>query len=211
MEQKTLVGEKREELKKGASRRLRKLGKIPAIIYGHTGSHPIIVDEHEFSTKFHRVSENTIINITIDKDEYDVLVKDFQENILTGKITHIDFYEIERGKVLRTRVPVRLEGVSPGVREGGVLEHQLHELEIECLPKDLPESVIIDISILNIGDSIHVSDVTPPEGVKYLNAEEYVIVSVSHRKAEEVEETEEEGLIEGEEAEEAETEEPGAE
>jgi len=212
MEQKTLTGENRKEFKKRTASRLRRSGKIPAVIYGHSGDHPIAVDEHEFSTKFHRVSENTIINLTVEKDQYDVLVKDYQEDILTGKITHIDFYEIERGKALRTHVPVRLEGVSPGVREGGILDHHLHELEIECLPKDLPDTVVIDISNLEIGDSVHVGDLDPPKGVQYLNADEYVIVSVSHRKAEvleeeEVEEEEEEALAEGEAVEEASAEE----
>jgi large subunit ribosomal protein L25 len=197
MEQKTLSGTVRKELRKKPARRLRKEGKIPAIIYGHTGSHAITVDEHEFNTKFHTVSENTIITLSTEDGSYDVLVKDFQENTLTGRILHIDFYEIERGKTLKTHVPVHLEGVAPGIREGGILEHRLHELEVECLPKDLPEDIVIDISGLSIGNTIHVSEIETPEGVKILDMDDNVIVTISHKKAEEVveEEEEEEGLL----------------
>ena len=207
MEQKTLNGAVRKEMRKKPSRRLRKEGKIPAIIYGHTGSHPITVDEHEFNTKFHTVSENTIITLSTEEGSYDVLVKDFQENTLTGRILHIDFYEIERGKALKTRVPIHLDGIAPGVREGGILEHRLHELEIECLPKDLPEDIIIDISALDLGHTIHVSDIEVLDGVRVINLPDSVIATVSHRKAEEEVEEEEEGeeglLGEGEEGEEA--------
>ncbi len=192
MEQKTLNGSVRSDFKKRASRRLRKEGKIPAIVYGHTGSHPVAVDAHEFSSKFHTVSENTIISLKTGKKTYDVLVKDFQENILTGMITHIDFYEIERGKVLKAHIPIRLEGVSPGVREGGILDHPLHDVEVECLPKDLPGSIVVDISPLNVGDSVHVSDLEPPKGVKFLISPENVVVSVTHKKAEILPEEEEE-------------------
>lgn len=214
MEQKTLSATVRKEMRKKPSRRLRKEGKIPAIIYGHTGSYPVTVDEHEFNTKFHTVSENTIIKLSTEDGSYDVLVKDFQENTLTGKILHIDFFEIEQGKLLKTHVPLHLDGVAPGVREGGILEQRLHELEVECLPKDLPEDVVIDINSLELGDSIHVSDMEEMEGVKILDLPENVIVTVSHRKIEEVVEEEEgeEGLLgEGEEGEETSEETAGTE
>ena len=204
MEQKTLNGSVRSDFKKRASRRLRKEGKIPAIVYGHTGTHPVVVDAHEFSSQFHTVSENTIISLKTEKKTYDVLVKDFQENILTGMITHIDFYEIERGKALKTHIPIHLEGVSPGVREGGILEHPLHDVEVECLPKDLPGRIMVDINSLDVGDSIHIFDIEPPEGVKFLTSSENVVVAVTHRKAEILPEEEEEGLEEEMEEEEGE-------
>lgn len=207
MEQKTLAIEERSDLKKGPSRRLRNSGKIPAIIYGHSGNTPITVDAHEFSRKFRQISENTIINVTIGKKTYDVLVKDFQENIITGKIIHIDFYEIERGKILRTNIPVKLNGAPVGVREGGILEHLMHSIEVECLPKDIPETVEIDVSDLDIGSSIHLSDVPQPENVKFLGFPEQVVALVASPKAlviEEEEEGEEEEGLEGEEGEEGE-------
>lgn len=210
MEQKTLNAASRAELKKGASRRLRRSGKIPAILYGHSGTAPITIDAHEFSTQFRNISENTIINLQVGKKAYDVLVKDYQEDILKGVITHIDFYEIERGKVLRTNIPVHTSGTPLGVREGGILEVLMHSIEVECLPKDIPESIDVDVSELEVGDSIHITDIALPEGVKYLISEESVIVSVIAPRAIEeieVEEELEEGeelLGEGEEAEEGE-------
>lgn len=178
MEQKTLNAAARVGLKKGASGRLRRSGKIPAILYGHSGTSPIAIDAREFSHKFKHVSENTIINLQVGDKAYDVLVKDYQEDILKGNITHIDFYEIERGKVLRTNIPIHIVGAPVGVREGGVLETMLYSIEVECLPKDIPENIEIDVGALDIGGSIHVGDIKPPENVKFLVPEDYVIVAV---------------------------------
>ncbi len=208
MEQKTLNATTRSELKKGASGRLRRSGKIPAILYGYSGSLPITIDAHEFSQTFKKISENTIINLQVGKNAYDVLMKDFQEDILKGSITHIDFYEIERGKLLRTNIPVRTSGASTGVREGGVLELLLHSIEVECLPKDIPESIVVDISKLIVGDSIHVSDIVVPEGVKFLTSLESVVLAIfAPRSMEEAvaeEELEIGAAAEGERAEKAE-------
>lgn len=118
MEQKTLSAVERKERAKGANRRLRIAGKIPAVVYGHAGTAAVAVDEHEFSQKFKRISENTIISLSVDGKSHEVLLKDFQEDTLTGKIIHIDFYEVEKDRMLRTNVPVRLLGTAAGVREG---------------------------------------------------------------------------------------------
>lgn len=204
MEQRTLSAEARSNLKKGASRRLRKSGRIPAVIYGHSGTSTISIDAREFGRKFKRISENTIINLQVDKSAYDVLVKDYQEDILKGDITHIDFYEIERGKALRTNVPLHGIGTPVGVREGGLLEELLHVLEVECLPKDIPESIEVNIEEMVVGSSIHLSDIPVPENVKFLAPENTVLFTVTAPKAiiEEEEEELEEGLLEGEEGEE---------
>ena len=198
MEQTTLNAYVRNELKKGASRRLRKAGKIPAVVYGHAGTSTVSVDEHEFHHKFRRVSENTIISLKTEEKSYDVLVKQFQEDLLTGKVLHIDFYEIEQGVALRTNVPVHLHGTAPGVREGGIMEQLLHEIEVECLPKDIPQEINVDISSLVAGSSVHVFDIPSMEGVRFLSTPDSVIVIITHLKEEAVAaETEE---AEGEEA-----------
>jgi large subunit ribosomal protein L25 len=196
MEKKTLAGFERNTYKKGPAGRLRKEGKIPCVIYGHNKPVHISVSAKEFDTKFHIISENTLITIIVEDNEYEVLVKDFQENMMLGQITHIDFFEVERGKVLRTRMPVILTGTSIGVKEGGLLEHRLHEIDIECLPKDIPEKIEIDITELQVGESIHVSDLTLPEAVKVLNLMEQSVVSVTTIKIEEEPEAEEEEEIE---------------
>jgi large subunit ribosomal protein L25 len=106
---------------------------------------------------------------------------------------------------LKTHVPVHTSGTPQGVKEGGILEQRLHSLEIECLPADLPEALDLDVSDLAIGDSIHVSDITPPKGVKFLNMPEQVIIVITTPKMEVIEEEEvEEELLEGEEGEEIE-------
>ena len=200
MEKKTLAGFERNMFKKGPAGRLRKEGKIPCVIYGHNKPVHISIGTKEFDTKFHIISENILITLMVEDKEYEVLVKDFQEDMLLGQITHIDFFEVERGKVLKTRIPVILTGTSIGVKEGGLLEHRLHEIDIECLPKDIPESIEVDITELHIGESIHVSDLSLPESVKILNFMEQSVVSVTTVKAEEEPEVEEEELEEGEEA-----------
>lgn len=198
MEQKTLIGYERKELKKGPSRRLRREGKIPAIVYGHGTPTTISVEQKEFQKRFRTISSNTILTLKVGKKEYEVLVKGFQEDLIKDVITHIDFFELERGKLLRTKVPVHVEGSAKGVREGGVLEQRIHELEIECLPKDIPDNFIVIIDELLIGDTIHVGDIAIPEGVKVLNMAEQAVVSVTNIKEEVVETPAEEELEEGE-------------
>ncbi|WP_455381085.1 50S ribosomal protein L25 [Salinispira pacifica] len=198
MEQKVLQGDLRTAIGKGPVGRLRRSGKIPAVIYGHEKSHSISIDEREFGQKFKTISENTIITVKTPEGDHDVLVKDYQEDLLSGRITHIDFYEIVSDRLLRTHVPVHLTGNAPGVREGGVLESLLHEIEVECFPRDIPQSMVVDISALGIGDAVHVSDLAVAEEVRILNAPDQVIVTVAHQRIEVV------AAPAGEEAEEAE-------
>jgi len=213
MEQKTLDFSARSETKKGAARRLRRAGKIPSVVYGHDAPMAITIDAHEFNTKFRVVSESTIITLKSPDKSIDVLVKDYQEDVIKGKITHVDFYEIEKGKVLRARVPVHLEGTPEGVKEGGLLEVITHEVDVECLPKDLPQGIELDVSDMMIGHSLHAEQIPPMEGVRVLAAPDQVICTVLKQKEKleipEEEELEEEGLLEEEVAEEGEEEEQG--
>jgi large subunit ribosomal protein L25 len=184
MKPQTLEAFKREDLKKGASGRLRRSGKIPAIVYGSKAPLPVAVLHREFEKKFHTVSENTIITLELEDSKHDVLVKDYQEDTIKGVITHIDFYEIEKGKTLRTNIPVEVTGIPAGVREGGLLEERLHEIEVECFPEDIPDSFKLNVEAMNIGDTIHVSDLELPESVKILSSEDQVVVTVTAQKQE---------------------------
>jgi large subunit ribosomal protein L25 len=185
MEAKKLNVEMRQGGGKGVAGRLRTTGKIPAVIYGHTTPTSITVDAKEFRTAFKRITQNTIIALHLPGGVHEVLVKDYQKDNLTGQILHVDFYEFEKGKALRTRVPVRLEGNPVGVKEGGILESLMHALEVECLPKDLPEEIVLDISELGLDKAFHVRDLTLPEGVRAVPAPDQVVCLVAHRKAEE--------------------------
>jgi len=198
MDKKTIAVLDRTAKSKSLNRKLRRTGQIPAIIYGHNKPVSISLDEHEFVSKFKDMPENVIINLDMGSKKFDVLIKDFQEDILKGKITHIDFYEIEKGKLLRTHVPIHLHGTAIGVKEGGMLEHLLHEVEVECLPKDLPDSIQIDVSELQAHHSIHVKDLPPMEGVKMLSSLDQVVCLVEVKAVVE-EEVEEEALVAGEE------------
>jgi large subunit ribosomal protein L25 len=188
MEQKTLTIQERTETGKNAAGRIRRAGNIPCIMYGHSGKTSLTINAHEFDNKFKKMSENTIITLVDGKKQYEVLLKDYQEDIVTGKILHVDFYEIESGKALRTHVPIHAKGTAIGVKEGGLLEQLLHGLEIECEPKDLPQSINIDVTGLNHGDSIHVRDLKLDPAVKVLNNPEQVVFTIGHHKAEVVEE-----------------------
>lgn len=211
MVNRTVEAAKRTDFGKGPARRLRREGKLPAIIYGRSDTMPITLDEHDFYQTFKQISESTIITIKTPDKDLDVLLKAYDEDIATGHLRHVDFYAIESGSLLRTNVQVHLTGNAPGVREGGVLQSQIHEVEVECLPKDIPEYFELDISGLQIGDALHVGDLSDLPGVKVLNPEDQTITLVAmtreevEEEAEEEEEEGEEGLEEG--AEEAESEE----
>lgn len=192
MEQKVLEATARTERGSAAARRFRREGRIPAVVYGHKEPIAISLSARDFSRLFTVVSENTLIDLQVDGESHPVLVKDYQSHPLTRAVSHIDFYEIERGKELRTHVPVHVHGSPIGVRSGGILEHGIHEVEVECLPKDLPEDYRLDISQLNTGESLHVSDLPALEGVRVLSSAEQVIVAVAHPRVEATESEEEE-------------------
>lgn len=188
MEHKTLSVELRQEFGKGPSRRLRSTGKIPAVIYGVKDNKSIIVDAREFGKKFKTISENTIITLDFGKEKTEVLIKDYQPNIIKSTIEHVDFMEIEQGKLLKTHVPLILTGSAPGVKEGGILVQKINEVEVECLPKDIPADIEVNLDSLEIGHSIHISDITGIKGVNMLINPEETIVVVNHPKAAAVEE-----------------------
>ncbi|MCL2175266.1 MAG: 50S ribosomal protein L25 [Treponema sp.] len=167
------------------SRRIRKNGRIPAVIYGRSGKAVSIdLDSVEFSRRTKGISESTIVKVEVDNNSYDAFVKATQRDILDGKILHIDFYEVESGIALRAKVSLIFQGNPIGVREGGMLETPLHEIEIECLPKDLPERIEIDISGLKANQSLHVRDIPLAEGVKLISNPDQVYALVKFAKTE---------------------------
>jgi len=173
---------------KGALNDLRKNGGIPAIVYNRHGKvTPLALNAKEFQKAVEGVSESTIIKLNVGADSYDCLVKDRQLDWLHGKILHVDFFEVESGVAMRAKVPVHLKGIPIGVRNGGILENPVHEIEVECFPKDMPEKFEIDITALEANHSVHVRDIVHAEGVKILSATDQVVVLVKFAKAEEVE------------------------
>lgn len=166
----TLKARGRGETGKGAARRLRREGQVPAVIYGHgEATRSLSVDAHELETLFSRISvENTVIQVLIDGDGDGIpaLVREVQSHPVRPEILHVDFYQIHAGQSVDVEIPLRLTGSAPGVREGGILEQVIHELPISCLPDRIPQFLELDVSSLDIGDSLHVSDILLPEGVE---------------------------------------------
>lgn len=181
----------RERIGKGESKRLRRNGFIPAILYGGSaGSIPIKFERKEIVRKVSfKDLEHTVYTIKLDDGRgYDVLLKEIQVDPLTDEIVHLDFLELEKGKMVTVEVPIVLLGkdVCKGVKMGGILEQQLWSVEVECLPRNIPERIEVDITELEIGDAIHVEDLKLPEGVKVLEDPETTVVVISEPVEEEV-------------------------
>lgn len=155
--------EKRDGRGKGPARRMRMAGRIPGNVYGH-GSDPIAVDAdaREFDSLTARISvENTLIDLVVGGDKpRSVLIREIQRHPFRRQVLHVDFFAIKAGEKIKVSVPLHLTGTASGVRNaGGMLQQNLHELEIECLPSEIPEAFQVDVSELEIGDSIHVEAV----------------------------------------------------
>jgi large subunit ribosomal protein L25 len=196
--------EKRENCGSSASRRDRKAGKVPAVVYGH-GADPkhILVDEKAWMI----VSKQDVQIVELKQsggESLNVLIKDVQHDFLTGAPKHIDFLEVKMDEVITTSVPVHGIGTPVGLSQGGILEQQVHELEISCTPLTMPESIECDISGIEVGGALHVSDLTLPEGVTAVTDGDQTLFQVAMPKAEE-EPAGEEG-VEGEEGVDGETE-----
>jgi large subunit ribosomal protein L25 len=169
----------------GEARRLRKAGRIPAVIYGRKGN-PVSIDldSGEFVNSIKGISESTIVSVDIDGQIHEAFVKAAQRDIKDGNILHVDFYEVEGSTLLRARVALKIHGNPIGVREGGILETPLHDIEVECLPKDLPERLDVDIAELKVNQSIHVRDLGLGSGVKLISNPDQVVALVKFAKAE---------------------------
>ena len=172
------------------ARKDRESGLIPAILYGHKQeSIMFLLSEKEFSTALN--TEAIMVNLKWDCSEEIALIKDVQFDTFGRKILHVDFVRIALTEKVTTHVPVVLYGTSQGVKEGGILDHALKEIEIECLPTEIPKNIRINISELAIGNTIHISDLELPANAKVLGNPDAIVVSV-HFAAEEKETPEEE-------------------
>lgn len=155
--------EQREVFGKGASRQLRREGKVPANVYGH-GVEPVAVqaDRRELEQLVGGISvDNTLVDLAIGGGRVrSVLIREIQRHPYRSDILHVDFFAIRADEKIRVAVPLHVTGTPAGVRNsGGTLQQSRHEIEIECLPKDIPERFEVDVSGLEIGDSVHVEDV----------------------------------------------------
>jgi large subunit ribosomal protein L25 len=189
-----LAAQRRAETGKGAARRARAAGRVPAVLYGH-GMDPVhlSVDAREFGHALRTdAGTNVLIELSVGRTKHLALAKEVQRNPVRGSFIHVDFLAVQRGETVQVRVPVPLVGESPGVREGGIADQDLHEILVEAEVTAVPDSVQADISGLNIGDVLRVSDLKAPEGATILDDPEASVVSIVAPTVEEEEPTEEE-------------------
>ncbi len=175
----TLDIQERDKTGKEIAKKIRKDGYIPAVLYGHKGTKVLSVKAYDFISLFEEIGEHSIIMLNIDgKEKAEVIVRDFQLHPVKKNVLHVDFFEIEKGKLLKTAIPIKVLGEPVGVNKGGILEIFVREFEIECLPKDIPDFIAVDIEKLDIGDSLHISDMVVDEKYTLLASPDQVVVTI---------------------------------
>ncbi len=189
--------EERAERGSAAVRRLRKQGFIPGVIYGG-GNDPFAFSVQERELRRALTTDhglNAILDVTVDGDARPAIVKEYQRDPISGRVTHVDLVQVRLDRVIQTTVGIELIGDSPGVREGGVLQQVAREITVEALPLEVPERIEVDVSGLAVGDSIRLEEVTVPDGVRFVDdPHETVVVTVTvPTRVEEPEEELEEG------------------
>jgi large subunit ribosomal protein L25 len=191
-----LVAEFRETQGKGASRRLRHEGKVPAILYGgHADARTLTLNHQKLlimldNERFY----STILNLKVGDQTQSAILKDVQRHPFKNAIVHVDFQRVEENEKIRISIPLHFTGaaISPGVKsQGGIVSHMRNETEVTCLPKDLPEFIEVDISGLSLNESIHLSQLKVPDGVTLveLAKDDAAVVAIHSPRAEEPEPT----------------------
>lgn len=185
----TLNAQARTGNGKGAARKLRSTGRVPGVLYGHGDQNrPLDVDALELTKLLASISiDNTLIDLTIGGAEStSVLIRDLQRHAYKPEILHVDFLQVHAGETLKLQIPVRLNGTPVGVHtHSGVLDHVIYDVEIECLPRNIPEVVEVDVSNLDVGDSIRVRDLVVSDDVKILTDGDLAVASVVGARREE--------------------------
>ena len=204
METFDLEASERKETGKGHARTLRRQGLVPAVLYGpETESMPLTISPAELDKIYQEGgSEHVILNLIIKNggtQNKTAMVKEMQVSPVTNQCLHVDFYEISLEREITVKVPVETTGKSQGVERGGLLQLIRYELEVSCLPADIPRKIEVDVSDLEIGDSLHIEDVHVGEKITLLYDSNFTVVTVAAPTVEE-EEVPEEEFEEGEEA-----------
>lgn len=161
---------------------LRRQGKLPAVLYGHNvDPTPITLDQREASKILHHLTASSLVTINLDGKEHAALVREKQRNYILGEFIHIDFQVVSLTEKIRATVGIELVGVSPAVKEfNGIVLTGLEALEVESLPQDLPERIVVDISVLKkIGDGVHVRDLKISDNVEVLTDRDEMIVNIT--------------------------------
>jgi large subunit ribosomal protein L25 len=181
----------RSQVQRAEVKKLRTAGRVPATIYGRQAKPQnleVIYDEIT-DLLHHSVSENVLVDLSVENDpraQRLALVQDVQHHPLSGKVLHLDLHEVAVDEKVTVSVPVETAGQAAGVKNGGgTLEHVMFKLKVRCLPKDLPAQIVIDVTSLEIGKSVHLGEVVAPAGVEILGDKARTVVAVSAPRAEE--------------------------
>ncbi len=172
----------RPEAGRNAVKQVRARGAVPAVIYGaHETPANLEVDRKAIETVLaHAANEHVLVDLDIDGANKLSLIQEIQRHPVRGDILHIDFHAVSRTETVTSEVPIEPTGEAVGVKTGGgLLQQQLRTLEIECLPQNLPDLLVVDVSALNVGESIHVKDIKLPEGVSALSDADITVFLVS--------------------------------
>lgn len=186
-----LKAEQRTATGKGGARSLRRQGMLPAVIYAGGKSTPIKLQRKEVVKLIASgVGEHAILNIEFSKDgrkpaEHPALMKEYQTDPVSSDLLHVDFMEISLKEKIKISIPVVITKEPLCIKTGGIMEHHLREIEIECLPTRIPEAIEIDAGAVEIGHSLHVSDIKPMEGIRIVTNPQMVIMNVTAPKVEE--------------------------
>ena len=198
----TVEAQSRADMGKGASRRLRHEGMVPAIVYG-AGKDPqsISLDHNKVIQHIeHEAFFSHILDLSVDGNKEKVVVKDMQRHPARRQVMHMDFLRVSDKEAIRMNVPLHFVGeeAAPGVKQGGNVSHLVTDVEVSCLPSDLPEYLEVDISGLDVGDSLHLTDIPLPEGVELIelthgDEHDTAIVNINMSRGAKEDEEEEEG------------------
>lgn len=171
-----LKGEIREKIGSKDASKLRTYGRIPAIVYGHKKA-PVAVslDAQGFIEKIHQGCR--IVDVEIGKIKEKMLVKEVQYDYLGKDIIHVDLMRVDVTEMVKIAVPLVFKGVAKGIHEGGIVEVQKDYLEVECIASDIPENIVVKVSELGVGDSIHAKDIAIPEGIKLVSPPETLVAA----------------------------------
>jgi large subunit ribosomal protein L25 len=188
MSQSVLTAERRDSKGKGPARRLRTKGLIPAVVYGLDAKPTALSVDPALLMKAidtpHKF--NTLLNLKVEGGDKFVLFKDYQVDPVSRRLLHADFLEVKLDQPVKVEVPVKIEGISIGVTEGGILSIPAHEIVVEALPEKIPLTISVDVTNLKVGASIHISELKAPEGCKFKYGTDYVVAFVAIPEKEEV-------------------------
>ena len=182
-----VAAESRTETGKNVNRRLRAAGRVPGVLYGQgKKAEAVSVSPKDLAAVLRSSSgENSLIDLEIAGQRRKVIVKDYLIDPLKGKLLHADFYEVAMDKALHLPVHIELQGTAAGVKLGGQIDFVTRVVEVACLPADIPERLVVDVTPLQMGDVLRVSDIPVPKGVKILADGNLVVVHVEAPRAEE--------------------------